>query len=256
MRRHYSSLLDEAEMITMKRTKKIILWCVGVVAVLIIGGAVVANYAIDKVLSSMSGIGDISPIEIADNSEPNPNDIESDIDSEIGSDTGSDTGSDVISTEPPTEGQNGSANAIPDATVSKDVESGKATTTPGKSSSKDTEQVASNSGNNNSAGQALESDDVGTYSAAVSQEKAAAIQDSVTLKEKAKVASVLLGSLSASDISTLQQLASGGLSVEEKKEARKILLEKLSEDEYDSLIVIAAKYGVSQGKSYSEVKDK
>ena len=74
------------------------------------------------------------------------------------------------------------------------------------------------------------------------------------MSEKAKVVSILMGSLSADDISTLQKLAGGGLTVEEKREAKKLLLEKLTEDQYNELIAIAAKHGLSQGKTYSETK--
>jgi len=63
---------------------------------------------------------------------------------------------------------------------------------------------------------------------------------------------VMLKRLSPSDIKTLQQLASGGLTVEKKKEAKELILQKLTEDEYNELIAIAKKYGLSQGKSYEE----
>jgi len=67
------------------------------------------------------------------------------------------------------------------------------------------------------------------------------------------LASILLKQLSVDDIKLLQQLANGGLSIEDKKIARALILEKLKPEQYDELIQIAKKYGMSQGKSYKEV---
>jgi hypothetical protein len=91
------------------------------------------------------------------------------------------------------------------------------------------------------------------YSAEVSTGKAKDLQDKITASEKAKLASVFLKKLSVEDMKKIQELASGGLSSEEKKEARTLILEKLTPEEYDELIQIAKKYGMSQGKSYEEV---
>ncbi|GIP35126.1 hypothetical protein [Paenibacillus sp. J2TS4] len=88
--------------------------------------------------------------------------------------------------------------------------------------------------------------------ASISQEKAAQAQEQITIKDKTKVTSVLLKRLNSSDIKTVMELASGGMSVEEKREAKKIILEKLTEEEYNELIAIAAKLGLSQGKSYED----
>jgi hypothetical protein len=55
------------------------------------------------------------------------------------------------------------------------------------------------------------------------------------------------------DIKALQELASGGLGIEEKKEARTLILNRLTPEQYDELIQIAKKYGMSKGKSYEEV---
>jgi hypothetical protein len=67
-----------------------------------------------------------------------------------------------------------------------------------------------------------------------------------------QITSVLLKKLSASDIQLFMKMAGNGMSLEEKKEAKQLILHKLSEEEYNQLIAIAAKYGLSQGKSYSE----
>ncbi len=94
--------------------------------------------------------------------------------------------------------------------------------------------------------------DKGKYQANITPDKASKAQEQITLQDKTKVTSVLLKRLGASDIKTLMDLASGGMSLEEKREAKKLILEKLSEEEYDELIAIAAKLGLSQGKSYED----
>lgn len=91
------------------------------------------------------------------------------------------------------------------------------------------------------------------YSAEISVDKAKDVQEKITVSEKAKLATVFLKELNMDDIQALQGLAGGGLSKEEKKEARTLILEKLSPEQYDELIQIAKKYGMSQGKSYAEV---
>lgn len=90
------------------------------------------------------------------------------------------------------------------------------------------------------------------YSAEVSPEKAKNVEQSITTKEKTQVMTVLINKLSASELQLFVKMATNGLSVEEKKEAKKIILKKLTEEEYDQLISIAAKYGLSQGKSYKD----
>ena len=91
-----------------------------------------------------------------------------------------------------------------------------------------------------------------TYTPEVTKDKVAAVQESVTFGEKLKLANVLLKRLDTSDIDLFVKMLSGGMSVEEKREAKKIMLDKLTPEEYDELIQIAAKYGLSQGKSYEE----
>ena len=90
------------------------------------------------------------------------------------------------------------------------------------------------------------------YSPEISVEKAEKVQEEITLREKAKVTEVVLRNFSADDLRLFMQLAQGGLTVEEKKEAKKIFLEKLSPEEYNALITIAAKYGLSRGQTYEE----
>lgn len=87
----------------------------------------------------------------------------------------------------------------------------------------------------------------------ISPDKAKDVQGSVSLKDKADVASIVASQLSVSDIKRLQELAKGGLTNEEKREARSIILGKVSEEQYNELSQIAKKYGVSQGKSRDQI---
>ncbi|MNI53589.1 hypothetical protein D3C73_1084340 [compost metagenome] len=67
------------------------------------------------------------------------------------------------------------------------------------------------------------------------------------------MAAIVMGQLSLSDIKRLQELAKGGLTIEEKREARSIILGKVSEEQYNELSQVAKKYGVSQGKSRDQI---
>lgn len=80
------------------------------------------------------------------------------------------------------------------------------------------------------------------------------LQEKVTQKEKVAVASVMMGNFSTNELKQFAEMASNGVSVEEKKAVRDQFLSRLSEEEYNKLIAIAAKYGLSQGKKYDEVK--
>ncbi|UQZ84343.1 hypothetical protein SK3146_03589 [Paenibacillus konkukensis] len=104
------------------------------------------------------------------------------------------------------------------------------------------------------SGQEMDTTEGMKYKPEVSSDKAKAVEQSITAKEKAQILSVLIRKLSTDELQLFVKMASNGISVEEKKEAKKIILQKLTEEEYDQLISIAAKYGLSQGKSYKESK--
>ncbi|MCS7459900.1 hypothetical protein N0M98_07070 [Paenibacillus doosanensis] len=110
------------------------------------------------------------------------------------------------------------------------------------------------SGSSEKSGQETDSTEGMKYSPEVSSDKAKTVEQSITAKEKAQILSVLIRKLSTDELQLFVKMASNGISVEEKKEAKKIILQKLTEEEYDQLISIAAKYGLSQGKSYKESK--
>jgi hypothetical protein len=88
----------------------------------------------------------------------------------------------------------------------------------------------------------------------VTKEQAIKVRDNLTVSDKAMVVSVLIKSLNLSDLKTLQMMASGGLTVEEKREAKQLLLGKLSSDKYNELSALAKKYGISRGNTYDKAK--
>lgn len=253
----------------MKRWQKVTIWIASIIIVLVVGGLFAANYAVDKVLDSMVGtsvdelLGENADNEAGSNNQENPS-----------STSGGDSEAAEIDTDNPDQASN-QPNAIstddnsasndgsnPDKPVSNSNE-GQTSGSKGTSSNGNGQSGSSGSGDNNSNvgnnsssnGNNSSSGSSSGYSPEVSTDKAKEVEDNITVSDKAKVVATLMGSLSASDISTLQKLAGGGLSVEEKKQARDLLLEKLTEDQYNDLISIAAKHGLSQGRSYSEVKD-
>lgn len=90
------------------------------------------------------------------------------------------------------------------------------------------------------------------YKAEISAGKAKEVQDQISLAEQVKITTVLLKKLDGNDLKKLQNMFDKGVSLEEKRKAKAMILEKLSEEEYDELIAIASKYGLSKGKSYEE----
>ncbi|MEK8209024.1 hypothetical protein NST41_25795 [Paenibacillus sp. FSL L8-0696] len=202
-----------------KRWKKILLWMLSVIVVLGVGGLFAANYAVDKLMNSMA---DGFDLESEDN---------------VG---GQDQGTAPTDT-------------VDDSNV-EPVESAVPSTPPVN------DEGSSNQGNNDKSAEPSKAPSSGQkdapsdgYTAQVSTDKAKQIQENVTIKDKADVASIVLGQLSVSDINRLKELAKGGLTVEEKREARSIILGKVSDEQYNELSQIAKKYGVSQGKTRDQI---
>jgi len=219
----------------MKKWQKVTIWVASILIVLVVGGLFAANYAVDKVLDSMVGMSVDDLLE----ESITPDEVDTIIPDESEEQTDGNSASDLPDS---TEQQGNSNDGGQESTSTDSTEKPNATTKP--EASKTPEATKKPEGNKSESG----------YSAEISTDKAKEVQDNISVSEKAKVVTTLMGSLSASDISTLQKLASGGLSVEEKKQAKEIMLEKLSEDQYNELIAIAAKHGLSQGKKYSETK--
>lgn len=194
--------------------------------VLAVGGYFAMDYAVDRMLRSISAGLDTEAVF-----QPGGKDISPDRTSDP-------------ATETPTPEDKGEAVAVPgpssgpDANNDSNGASDSGSGQPPSSGDKETKEEAAA--------------DKGKYQANITPDKASKAQEQITLQDKTKVTSVLLKRLGASDIKTLMDLASGGMSLEEKREAKKLILEKLSEEEYDELIAIAAKLGLSQGKSYED----
>ncbi|MFP4979271.1 hypothetical protein ACE6ED_27990 [Paenibacillus sp. CN-4] len=256
-----------------KRWKKVLAWCVAVVLLLGIGGLFAANYAVDKLMTSMadsidlesddllgSGQGDVVAAEpSADNgstpvaAEPQPSAVPAgngsvpSVQQPSGTEGDNSKADNTAKTDKGNMGNTAAANPAGDQTSK--AQSGTAGQAP--------EQQTSSDKQSNQSTQATtppKKEDAKAYSAQVSTDKAKHIKENVTVGDKANVASIVLGQLSMSDIKRLQELASGGLTVEEKREARKIILDKVSPEQYNELSEIAKKYGVSQGKTYDQVQ--
>lgn len=91
-----------------------------------------------------------------------------------------------------------------------------------------------------------------TYTPDISAQKAAKVQENITVSEKATLTRILMANLSMSDLRIFAAMARDGITVEEKKAVKETFLKNLSEEDYNTLIHIAAKYGLSQGRTYEE----
>lgn len=200
-----------------KRWKKILLWTLSILVVLGVGGLFAANYAVDKLMNSM-----------ADSFDPESEETAAGHETQGTLPANTDNSVDVVPV----------ASAAPTTSNTEVV----GDTAP-SASSKPTEVKPSDEVDKSTDG----------YTAQVSTDKAKNIKENVTIKEKADVASIIMGQLSVSDINRLKDLASGGLTLVEKREARSIILGKVSEEQYNELSQIAKKYGVSQGKTRDQI---
>ncbi|WP_438349500.1 hypothetical protein ACP8HI_02100 [Paenibacillus sp. FA6] len=88
----------------------------------------------------------------------------------------------------------------------------------------------------------------------VSDQQVNHVQESLTAGDKANIISIMASNLDRSSSEKLWELAKGGLTVAEKREAKELLLTTLSSDDYNKLSKMAKKYGISKGKTYDEAK--
>ncbi|MFS0725657.1 hypothetical protein [Paenibacillus sp. 1P07SE] len=220
-----------------KRWPKILLWTLSIVVILGAGGLFAANYAIDKFLAQMASELDMGDLTANAGSESEqPGGSEADPvggDGAIGDAAQPDSGS--------TEGGTGGSPGSGDGDLAAGGTEG--SSDPG---------TAGSGGESTPAGGGTSDEDLDGYSAEITPDKAQHVQDSVTIGDKSKVAAIVLSQLSMEDIKRLQELSSGGLTVEEKREAKKLILEKFSPEQYDEVIEVAQRYGLSQGKNYEE----
>ncbi|WP_342562659.1 hypothetical protein NST84_24235 [Paenibacillus sp. FSL R7-0345] len=213
----------------MKRWKKVLIWTLSVIVVLGVGGLFAANYAVDKLMNSMAGGFEVE--DAADNAVQGEV-VEPVVAAGNNDDAGSSQSGEPVSTE------------TPSGTSATDQSSSNSNSAKGSESSASADKPVSTP---------APTPEVVDGIAHISTDKAKEVQDSVSMKDKANVASIVAQQLSVSDIKRLQELAKGGLTNEEKREARSIILGKVSEDQYNELSQIAKKYGVSQGKTQKEI---
>ena len=234
----------EAKLLKKKSKKKLFIWIGSILGGLIIigcvGGYFAINYTADKVLDAMfesavkeEGTGDTATTPPAD-SGLSPS--ESPSSSPSASDAEAQGTSSPEASEPAQTGNSGGTTPSQEASAP-----------PSKGASAPPSTEASTPPSSDPSPTPSSS-----YTPEISTDKAEEVKEDISFSEKTKVMTVMLKRLSVDDIKTLQQLASGGLTLEKKKEAKAIILEKLSEKEYDELIEIAKKYGLSQGKSYAD----
>jgi hypothetical protein len=214
-----------------KRWKKILLWTLSVIVVLGVGGLFAANYAVDKLMNSMVDGFDLESEDNVGGGQDQGTAPE---------DTVADGDVDPVASAAPTT-----------PPVDDEGTSNQSNKDNGKTSGETTASTTSEPTKTPSSGQKDAPSD--GYAAQVSKDKAKQIQENVTIKDKADVASIVLGQLSVSDINRLKDLAKGGLTTEEKREARSIILGKVSTEQYNELSQIAKKYGVSQGKTHDQI---
>jgi len=225
--------------------KKLFIWLGSILGALIlivgVGGYFAINYAADKVLNSMMQEA-LAPVDSV-SPEASP--------SETGS--LSDSASEAPdSTTSPTSSSSEVKGQQPESTEQAEPSKSSGNVKPKPSDSSNIVKPSPSNPTSPSKSPSSSKSPTPTYQAEIPVDKAEDVKENISFSEKTKVMSVMLKRLSVSDIKTLQELASGGLSVEKKREAKAIILEKLSEDEYNELIEIAKKYGLSQGKSYED----
>ncbi|MDT3428861.1 hypothetical protein J2Z22_004455 [Paenibacillus forsythiae] len=209
-----------------KKWRKVIVWTLAGLILLGSGGLLAVNYAINKFIASMA-------IDVDSGQPSNSNDIQKESNMEASEDN------------------------LPTSATNKTPEmiNSEGTAAVGEQTKGSSPAAISSNGakTNNQDTSAKDLDSVKAYSPNVSTKKIDNVKESVTIKDKANVTEILLKNLDLSSIRKLQELAKGGLTVEEKKEARAIIMSKVSPDEYNELAIIGKKYGVSEGRNYDQI---
>jgi cytoskeletal protein RodZ len=216
--------------------RKWISWLLGIVVVVGVVSVMLINYAVDYVLGSLA-----TPIEIQTNTSTHSESVSAEtltVDKqgsameETKEPESNQTHETVVTTPPPANKPQKTSNSTTEEKAAPK------TTTNEKAAPKTTTTQEKPQG----------------HSAYISLSKAEQVQEEITVKEKAKVARTILAKFSPSDLQYFIQLTQGGVTTNEKKEAKRVFLEKLTEAEYNELIAIAAKYGLSSGRDYHETQ--
>lgn len=222
----------------MKKWKKLLLFSLCTVILLAGAGLIAVNYAVDKVIDSMAAS------------------LEQELEDQLAAELQTQESGAAASAEHSGDGGDGpngltvsEADAEPEKAASDGETPSSGAPAGGKGNGGDDDEEPASTARTGSK------ESLSGYSSDISLEKANSIKENITLGDKASVTSILAGNLSLADLKLFQAMASGGMSVEEKREARKLLLDKLTPEEYNTLSGIARKYGISKGKTYDQVRE-
>ena len=211
-------------------------WILGSLATLVVivllGGYFAINFIFDKAINMMLGGSVVSNLE-----QQLDQQLDQAIEKaqQLKSDTALNSSVEQTSQSVNSETADGSSNSDNSSNPQADSK-------PNQAKSNDAQQSSTDDSN-------VETGPKGGY---VSPEHAKAVKENISFTDKLEVTSVLLSKLSANELTMFAELVGGGITSEEKKEAKKIFLQKLTEEEYNQLIDIAAKYGLSAGKTYQD----
>lgn len=224
----------------MKRKRWIRIAAIGVAALLVVAvaGYVAIDMAVDRALRQIASITEGSGSQSGDPGT-------------VGGGPAKQTSSD----KPGNSGSGSNSNKT-DHSEQPSSESNSSTPASGGETAEEADKPASDAADrpeSSSGDRGEQSQDLTAYTPDISPDKAETVQDHVTPGEKLTVTSVLLKHFSVGDLQKFAAMAGDGISVEDKKAVRKQFVDKLGEEEYNRLIAIAAKYGLSQGKSHAEV---
>ena len=200
-----------------RKPLKVIVWCIGIVVIVSICSWYVADYAVIKVMD----------ILVMESDETDSTAVQEDI------------------AKLPAKEEN---NREPDKVkqpLTEQTDDSKASSVPDVKSMED--EVASSEKDENKVSS---SKPTGT----VSKQKVKHVQESLTTADKAKIITIMTGSVTLSNAEKLLDMAKGGLTVAEKQQAKELLLVTLSPEDYNVLSALAKKYGISRGKTYDESK--
>ncbi|MVP00479.1 hypothetical protein [Paenibacillus lutrae] len=231
----------------MSRTYRIVLWTCLSLLVLVVAGRIAVDRISEQVLRSA-----VSEALETSNARQAEKEGASSVSSDPGSSAsqippehGAEAAGDAPSSHAPPITSADPASPAKDRVDQNGAPSGQTPPASASSREEDKGRSASSSDSGKTAGS-------GSDRASISADQAEKVSGEISWTERAKVVSVMVKRLNPSDMKQLSHLLRDGVSREEKKKAKEIILTKLSQEEYDELIAIASKYGLSKGKSYQK----
>ncbi len=201
-----------------RKPLKVIVWCIGIVAIVSICSWYVADYAVIKVMD----------ILVMESDETDSTAVQEDI------------------AKLPAKEENNQEPAKVKQPLTKQRDRSNSSSVPDDDKLIEDEVASSEKDEN----KVSSSKTTGT----VSKQKVKHVQESLTTADKAKIITIMTGSVTLSNAEKLLDMAKGGLTVAEKQQAKELLLVTLSPEDYNVLSALAKKYGISRGKTYDESK--